>query len=272
MTASISAYVPCFNNRATVRAAVESLARQTVPPGEILVIDDGSSDDSVAQFDGLPVRVLRHAENLGRGAVRATAMREARAELVLSLDATNRLPADFIARALPWFDDPQVGAVFGPIHDPEPRGAIDRWRARHVFRQFSPTGPVQSGAMLATYGTVVRAGAVVRAGGFNPALRHSEDADLGRRMLATGGDVLFVPELKTLSNVRNSLLAVMERYSRWSAGASGRTDFRTWWRATVYAWRAMLPMDLRAGDPAAAGISLISPLFQFRHLFGSLRK
>ena len=121
---SLSAYVPCCNNRSTVRAAVESLAQQTVPPREILVVDDGSRDDSLAQLAGLPVRVVRHAENLGRGAVRATAMRELKTDLVLSLDATNRLPPDFAARALPWFADPRVAAVFGPICDPAPAGVV----------------------------------------------------------------------------------------------------------------------------------------------------
>lgn len=272
MSVSFSAYVPCFNNRATVRAAVESLAQQTVRPQEIIVIDDGSTDDSIHQFEGLSVRVIRHAKNHGRGAVRATAMQEARGELVLALDATNRLPADFVARALPWFEDRKVAAVFGPICDPDPRGPVARWRARHIFKQNSPAAGIRHGAILATYGALVRASATARVGGYNAALRHGEDADLGRRMLAAGDDVLFVPSLPTLCNVRNSLPAVMERYARWNAGAGGQAGLSTWWRGTVYAWRAMLPMDLRAGDPAAAAISFVAPMFQLWHTLGSLRR
>jgi len=268
----LSAYVPCCNNRSTVRAAVESLVRQTAPPDEILVIDDGSTDDSVAQLAGLPVRVVRHARNLGRGAVRATAMREARGELVLSLDATNRLPEDFVARARPWFDFPHTAAVFGPICDPQPAGAVARWRARHVFQQGSVAPDPLPGALLATYGTVVRAAAVSRVGGYNPALRHSEDGELGRRLLAAGEGVIFVPELTTFCNVRNSLSAVLERYARWRAGAGEGSGLRTWWAGARYAWRAMLPQDLRAGDPAAAAISLVAPFFHLWHNLGSLRR
>ena len=92
MSSLVSAYVPCFNNAATVRRAVESLLAQTVPPDEIIVIDDGSTDGSCEQLAGLPVRSIRHETNLGRGATRGHAMREVRHEFVLSCDATNALP------------------------------------------------------------------------------------------------------------------------------------------------------------------------------------
>ena len=134
MSASYSAYVPCFNNAATVRRAVENLLAQTITPAEVLVIDDGSSDDSVAQLGGLPIRLLRQERNLGRGAARARGMAEACHELVLSCDAGMALARDFVERAVPWFEQPEVAAVFGQIRQPPARTAALRWRARHRSR------------------------------------------------------------------------------------------------------------------------------------------
>src|ERR1700690_1993580 len=69
-----SAYVPCYNNSASISRAVVAVLRQTVPPTEVIVVDDGSTDGSAELLRHLPVRVIRHERNMGRGAARATAM------------------------------------------------------------------------------------------------------------------------------------------------------------------------------------------------------
>lgn len=46
----VSVVVPCYNARAYVGAALESILAQTQPPEEIIVVDDGSTDDSAAEI------------------------------------------------------------------------------------------------------------------------------------------------------------------------------------------------------------------------------
>lgn len=262
MTPAYSAYVPCRNNRATVRAAVASVLAQQPPPAAMLLVDDGSADDPAAELAGLPVRVVRHASSLGRGAARARALQELGNAFVLGCDATNVLPAGFAARALRWMEDGRVAAAFGPLRDPAPQGAIARWRARHLFKQHVTAAAVRRQADLATYGTLLRRSAVDAAGGFNPTLRQAEDADLGRRLLAMGADVVFDPELVVLANVRNTLAEVLERYWRWNAGLDGATRWRDYARNLSYAWH-LAGHDLRERDPAAAGVSLLMPHYCF---------
>jgi glycosyltransferase involved in cell wall biosynthesis len=263
MNLRYSAYVPCCNNAATVRAAVESLLAQQPAPAEVLVIDDGSTDGGAATLAGLAVRVIRHERTLGRGAVRARAMAEAGEPLVLGCDATNVLPPDFFVRAATWLTDVKVAAVFGPLRDPAPRGAVGRWRARHLFKQdVGAVQQVRRGATLATYGTLLRADAAAAVGGFDATMRHSEDAQLGRRLLAAGHAVVFDPALATYCNVRNSLGAVLERYWRWHVGVASRSPVGAYFAALRMALTVMVPADLRAGDPLAAAISLACPHFQ----------
>ena len=69
----VTVYVPCLNNRSTIRQAVSSVFEQTTRPAEVIVIDDGSTDGSTDRLAGLHVRVIRHEQNLGRGATRARA-------------------------------------------------------------------------------------------------------------------------------------------------------------------------------------------------------
>jgi len=257
-----SAYVPCFNHAATLRAVVESLLRQSHPPEELVVIDDGSTDNSADTLRDLPVRLVRLGRNLGRGAARARAMTETTEDFVLSCDATQRLAPDYAAQALRWFDDPAVAAVFGVHEKGAPRSAAGRWRERHLFKVDAPR-VLRHDALLATNGAVVRRSAVAAAGGFDSALRHSEDLDLGRRLLAQGGAVVCDPELKFSSLVENSLGEVLERYWRWHAGPDERTDWRGYLRTIAYAVKVMARADLAARDPFAAAISLACPHYQF---------
>lgn len=268
---SLSAYVPCFNNAATIRQAVEGVLTQTVRPAEILVIDDGSTDESASNLAGLPVRVIRQERNLGRGAARARAMAESQHDLVLCCDATNVLERDFTAKALHWFEAPDVAAVFGVFRKGNPRTAADRWRERHLFKVDTSRQPRRD-AVLATTGALMSRVAVTAAGGFDSTLRHSEDSDLGRRLLARRKSVVCDPALGFISISRNTVSQVLERYWRWYAGATESVTWSGYGRNLAYAAKSMVPADLRAGDVGGAAISLICPHYQFWKSRARLRR
>jgi cellulose synthase/poly-beta-1,6-N-acetylglucosamine synthase-like glycosyltransferase len=264
MVSKLSGYVPFYNNSTTVLESVESLCRQESVLDEVFSVDDGSTDGGASLLEAAGVRVLRQRKNLGRGAVRALAMTETRNEFVVCCDATNVLGSNFVSSCLHWFDDPKVAAVFGRIEDPKPKGVIGRWRARHLFK-IGHRMEVRHHAPLITYGTIVRRSAVMEVGNYASTLRHSEDAELGERLLAAGYDIVFDPSAPVYSNVQNTLFQVLERYWRWYAGKDENISWRGYCRNIGYAVKGMAWQDLRAGDPLAALISLISPHFQFWH-------
>jgi cellulose synthase/poly-beta-1,6-N-acetylglucosamine synthase-like glycosyltransferase len=258
----VSAYVPCFNNVATVGRALESLQRQSVPVAELFLIDDGSTDGSRAVAEKLGVRVLAMERNSGRGPVRARAMDTAQHDLVVCSDATNHLPPDFVARALKWFEDPKVAGVFGRIWQDRATCLPDRWRGRHLFKVQEPMA-VKHGALLSTWGCVLRRSAVIQAGNFDRKLRHTEDAELGRRLLNAGFDVILDPELHVISGVTNSVGQVLERYWRWYAGTDEQVSLGRYAKQIWYATKVMALQDLRDGDPLSVPVSLFSPHYQF---------
>jgi GT2 family glycosyltransferase len=259
---SISAYVPTYNAAATIRRTVESLLAQTIAPDEIIVVDDGSTDAPVAAvLAGFDVTILKQ-ENLGRGAARARAMGEAAHEFVLSCDATIVLQPRFVETAMRWFDDARTAAVFGPVRQAYATTLAERWRGRHLFKM-EVAAEQNRRASLATGGTIVRASAVRHAGGYNPRLRHTEDADLGARLLAAGFDVIFDPHLAVTSIAKNTLAEVLERHWRWNAGADERISWREYARGISYSVKHMARMDLTARDPLGALVSLSTPHYRF---------
>ncbi len=91
-TPSVSVIVPCRNAQRTLGEALESVFAQTVPPLEVLLIDDGSRDRSVAiaRSFGPRVRVLRNPSR-GPGAARRLGVSEARGSFVAFVDADDWL-------------------------------------------------------------------------------------------------------------------------------------------------------------------------------------
>lgn len=262
----LSAYIPCFNNRQTLAAAIASVRSQSVPIDELFVIDDGSSDESAKVAEELGARVFRQPANLGRGAARSVAMENANGEFVVCCDATNTLAPDFCARALEWFRDRKVAAVFGRMGQNPGGDAVTRWRGRYLF-QIAANGttpePARHGSCLATYGAMVRRGMVMEVGNYDARLRHSEDAELGQRLLSRGWDVIQDPALNIISVVRNSLPQVLERYWRWNAGTEESISWSGYLKLLSYATKCMAARDLQEGDFGRALISLYCPHYQF---------
>ena len=232
MTA-VTAYVPLYNAERTIRFAVESVLGQTIRPAEVLVVDDGSTDRSLEQLEGLDVRIVGHPRNLGRGATRARAMSEARESLVLCCDASNALEPDFLEKALPWLDNPRVAAVFGRMTQPPARNVVERWRGRHLFK-VDLAQQSRHHASLSTGGSLMRAAAVSEVGGYATGLRHTEDRELGDRILAAGFDVVYDPRLAIASIASNTLGQVLERHWRRNAGTHPAADWRGYRKSIGY--------------------------------------
>lgn len=109
---SISVVMPAFNSAAHIKEALASAYRQSLRPYEIIVVDDGSSDDTAALASAAGARVLTQ-ENAGPAAARNAGIRAASGDWIAFLDADDlwsdeKLERQFRAPR----QAPQVGFVF----------------------------------------------------------------------------------------------------------------------------------------------------------------
>ena len=229
---------------------------------EIFVVDDGSTDDSAVKIRDTGIEVLENGQNLGRGATRKRGMERAKNDFVLCCDATNRLEANFLQKALRHFGEKPIASVSGRIVGGEKRNFVDRWRGRHLFKEevvFPEAGP---DVMLITYGTLMRRTPVLEVGNFDESLRHTEDNDLGNRLLAAGYEIWGDADLTVISLVHNTLAQVLERYWRWHAGKEEHFSLTTYWHDLKGSIRPMASSDLAKKDWACALVSLLSPHYR----------
>ncbi len=95
--------MPAFNERNGITAVIRAVQAE-VPEAEVLVVDDASHDDTAAVAEAAGARVVRHPYNKGNGASIKTAIRSARGDVLLIIDADGQHnPAD-ISRLLEYMD------------------------------------------------------------------------------------------------------------------------------------------------------------------------
>jgi len=117
----VSVVIPAFNAAKEIARAIESCLNQTFPPIEILVVDDGSSDDTAAVAAGFPapVRVLRK-ENGGPAAARNLGVRRAKGDWIALLDADDEWHPGKLERQLLLDTSDKVGLIHGLANTSKP--------------------------------------------------------------------------------------------------------------------------------------------------------
>jgi glycosyltransferase involved in cell wall biosynthesis len=238
----VSVVIPAYNYARFVSVAIESVLAQTYPVTEVIVVDDGSTDNTrevVAAY--LPhVRYL-HQANAGLPAARNAGIRAASHPFVAFLDADDKWMPDMLAKNMTAFEslpdefalvacrDIFVGAPGAPLNNKMIAPADAREitvRDLLLMTRFSPSAVVAKRAVFEECGY------------FDPALRSSEDRDMWiriatRRRLMLIGDIL-VQVLKhggsmsrNCDRMRQSMAAILHK--AWVANAVPQGE-RMFWR------------------------------------------
>jgi GT2 family glycosyltransferase len=195
----ISIIVPVYNNAQDLRECLAALTVGSHPHAEVIVVDDGSTDDSAAVAVQRGVRLLRLAKNSGPAAARNEGARAAHGDILFFVDADVILPPNAVAHVLALFDEhPDVAAVFGAYDTyPHAQGLISQYRnlLHHFVHQ---NGNQEASTFWAGCGAIRRS-VFEEIGGFDaqrfrrPSI---EDIELGYRLQQAGHRILLEKTLQ----------------------------------------------------------------------------
>ncbi len=196
---AVSVVIPAYNYATFLPRAVGSVLAQSHRALEIIIVDDGSTDDTpavCASFTDPRVQTVTQA-NAGLSAARNTGIRAARHGFVAFLDADDAWEPEFLARILARFDElsPRHGAVATAAARIDPAGDIVPG-ARFTFGRSGEltvldfclrNRPLSSNIVL-------RREVFADCGDFDTGLRSSEDRDMWIRLTARGWRFEFLDE------------------------------------------------------------------------------
>ena len=185
--ADISVIIPAYNQAAYLAEAIQSVYAQTFTDWELVVVDDGSTDDTVqvlAGFQDSRISVVNQARK-GVSAARNTGVCHSSAPLVTFLDADDLFLPDKLKALHRYLSDhPDVGLVVGGKLWIDSLGRNSGEKAGTLTRLDFPELLLTND--IPTSGLMIRREWLERVGGFDESMHTCEDWDLWLRLAAAG--------------------------------------------------------------------------------------
>jgi len=116
-TSSVSVVIPAYNSARYIAQTIESVLKQSYRPFEIIVVDDGSTDDTRSVLEKYRDWIIYiHQENAGEPAARNTGIRQARGDFIAFLDADDLWLPDKLKFQMDYFEKhPEVALVYSDM-------------------------------------------------------------------------------------------------------------------------------------------------------------
>lgn len=261
MSPGITVIIPTYNSAAYIGQAVESVLQQAYSPCQIVVVDDGSTDETEAVLAGYQDKIeLVKQPNGGSAAARNRGLALAEHDFIVFLDADDvLLPGKLRQQAAFLQLRPSLGYVHSGWQMLDPDGkllqTVEPW---HHAPQLNLETWLQQKPMA--FGAIMfRRLWLDRVGWLDPALRQSHDVDLLLRLSLAGcqGEWLYEPTLgyrqhpsstthRNVATQAKSVLAVLDKFfAHPDLPASLRRDRqRTYFYTLLWlAWHAMASGD-----------------------------
>lgn len=256
LTVSVSVVIPTFNRGAQIRKTLDSALAQTLAPLEIIVIDDGSSDNTAHWIEahyGEEIRVIRQP-NSGVARARNRGWQQARGDWIAFLDHDD----EFL---------PQKLETLAPLARNEVGVIVSRWRERESgaqARESPPQNPKNAFGWLFGWHNpivsmsvpLVRRDVLLQIGGFDPSCVPADDFDVWLRLAKTTRFV-FCAEILTEYALHDGqqrldgrrMFRAMRRVLGKHPFEMARRPLLFWW----FLWSGAFAVSLPFYDVAKAG-------------------
>jgi poly-beta-1,6-N-acetyl-D-glucosamine synthase len=254
----VSIILPAYNEGAVIDSAISSLLALDYPRYEIIVVDDGSADDTAEKasryegdFDSVRVRVYSKS-NGGKASALNLGLRMAAYPFVLTMDGDSILAPATLRESMHHFLREDVAAVAGNVKVGNRINMLTRLQALEYVEGLNIPRRAQAAvrAVNIVPGPVgiFRREVVLQLGGYESDT-FAEDTDLTLKLLSRGWRVVYEARAVAFTEAPENLLDLMKQRYRWTRGI---LQALAKYRGTVWT---------RHGDPAVR-ISIVNLLFE----------
>jgi cellulose synthase/poly-beta-1,6-N-acetylglucosamine synthase-like glycosyltransferase/peptidoglycan/xylan/chitin deacetylase (PgdA/CDA1 family)/spore germination protein YaaH len=221
----ISVLIPAYNEEKVIAKTVERILESDYRDLEIVVVDDGSQDNTSgvlrSRFDNDPRVSLVRVTNGGKAKALNVGLAHAQGDIIVALDADTQFATDTISRLVRWFTDPKVGAVAGNAKVGNRTNMITRWQALEyiVAQNLERRALAALGTLTVVPGAVGawRRSALTEQGGFRSDTL-AEDQDLTISLQKAGYRVRFDSSAVAYTEAPSTFRGLAKQRFRWAFG------------------------------------------------------
>jgi len=224
---TISAIVPARNASATLERCLEAVAA-TGGVSEVIVIDDGSSDDTADTARRCGARVISNPARVGPAGARNTGARSAAGEILLFVDADVIVPPDICRKLSSAFEDSSVAAV-QTLYTPVCPACDTVSLYQNFYYHYSFARIRESSiAVFATWCAAVRKADFLSMGGFNESIPDPtvEDEEFGYALADAGRTIVLDRSIQVVHLASYSISTFSKRRFRMA-----RAQAKSGWRS-----------------------------------------
>ncbi|MGC9031524.1 MAG: glycosyltransferase [Minisyncoccia bacterium] len=186
----ISVVIPALNEEKFLPLALESLKKQDYKNFEIIVVDNGSTDNTTKIALSFGARVIKELKK-GAGAARQKGFLNAKGDIIATTDADTVLPPNWLSEIVKKFQEDENVSAFGGLWNLYSGTWFSKWAVKNfIFFVWKLDKKLLGGWSLPGCNMAVRKEDFLRIGGFNTNIKLGEDADLSQRLKSIGKVVL----------------------------------------------------------------------------------
>jgi glycosyltransferase involved in cell wall biosynthesis len=192
----VSVIIPVYNGSRYLDQCLDDLIKSSYKPYEIIVVDDGSTDDSVEISLRKGASVLKMPHRSGPAAARNYGAQKAQGDILLFVDSDVSVKEETIARVVANFmSDPDIVAVFGSYDDnPDATDFLSQFR--NLFHHFIHQNSHREAKTFWTGCGAIYRGIFFQLNGFDEGWFSIEDIELGYRIWNNGYRIMLDKELQ----------------------------------------------------------------------------
>lgn len=204
---SVSVVIPVRNGEKTIGKTLKSLLNQSDPPMEIIIVDDGSTDQTFKEIKNIQstnktkieIKFFQNEKNLGPAAARNRGTKEARGEFIFYTDSDCFVTKDWLKKIAKEYTSEDIGGVGGYLKPGEKTlvAFLENLHNKYLIKignkkvvgyKECPTGYTNA----VTY----RKKVLKDVGGFDEGFKYAsgEDIDLKKRVCEKGYRLIYIPE------------------------------------------------------------------------------
>jgi GT2 family glycosyltransferase len=207
----VSVVMPVYNAERTLAECLTRLFQSTYTNFEVIMVDDGSTDQSRAIASNFPVRIVPSAGRVGPAVARNQGAKEATGDVLFFIDSDVMVRPDSLARLVERFEAGDVEGVCGvQAEDMRYRDLVSQYK--NIWMRWTYLRQTGDVPLFYTTAAAIRRDAFLKAGGFDHgyATPNVEDTAFGQKLARLGMRIRVQPELEVEHVKRYTLSGLLE--------------------------------------------------------------